>query len=209
MPAPPTLKIAEIFAGVQGEGLRLGRPAIFVRLAGCNLRCRFCDTKYARSGGRPMTVEAVAAAVKRLARAWPAGWICLTGGEPFVQPIGPLVDRFRADGFRVQVETNGTIFRDVRLDWLTISPKPLRYDVSPEFFGLADEVKLVVSKELTLSALRRIRTAFPAYVAVFLQPESNKRESRAKALRLFRRALAEGLTDVRLGIQLHRVYGLR
>jgi 7-carboxy-7-deazaguanine synthase len=209
MPAPHTLKIAEIFASVQGEGLRLGRPAVFVRLAGCNLRCPFCDTKYARRGGRAMTVEAVAATVARLGKSWPAGWICLTGGEPFTQPIGPLVDRFHANGFRVQVETNGTIFQDARLDWVTVSPKPPRYGVSPEFFGLANEVKLVVSKELTMASVRRVRASFPAYVAVFLQPESNKAGSRAKALRFLRRALSEELGDVRLGLQLHRVFGLR
>jgi len=209
MPAPHTLKIAEIFAGVQGEGLRLGRPAIFVRLAGCNLRCPFCDTKYARRGGRPMTIEAVAAAVKRLGRSWPAGWICLTGGEPLAQPVGPLIDRFHKDGRRVQIETNGTIFQDAGFDWATISPKPPRYGAAPEFAGLAREVKLVVSKELDLAAIRRVRALFPGAIPVFLQPESNKAASRAKAVRLLRRALSEEIGDVRLGIQLHRVFGLR
>ncbi len=209
MPAPPTLKIAEIFAGVQGEGLRLGRPAIFVRLAGCNLRCSFCDTKYARRSGRPMTIDGVAAAVGRLRKSWPAGWICLTGGEPFTQPIGPLIDRFHGDGLQVQVETNGTIFQDGGFDWTTVSPKPPRYDVAPEFPGLAREVKLVVSKELNAAAVRRVRALFPAGIPIFLQPESNKAESRAKAVRLLRRSLKEGLGDIRLGIQLHRVFGLR
>ncbi|MHB8055894.1 MAG: 7-carboxy-7-deazaguanine synthase QueE [Candidatus Aminicenantales bacterium] len=209
MPAPPTLKIAEIFAGVQGEGLRLGRPAIFVRLAGCNLRCPFCDTKYARRGGRPMTIDAVAADVGHRRRTWPAGWICLTGGEPFTQPIGPLINRFHDDGLQVQVETNGSIFQDVGFDWATISPKPPRYEVAPEFPGRAREVKLVVSKELNLAAVRRVRMLFPAGLPVFLQPESNRAESRAKALRLLRRSLEEGLGDIRLGIQLHRFFGLR
>lgn len=156
-----------------------------------------------------MTVEAAAAAVKRLAKTWPAGWICLTGGEPLTQPIGPLVDHLHADGFRVQVETNGTIFQETRIDWVTVSPKPPRYGVSPEFAGRANEVKLVVSKELTLPVLRRVRTAFPAFIPVLLQPESNKPESRARALRLLGKTLGENLGDVRLGIQLHKVYGLR
>jgi len=156
-----------------------------------------------------MTVEAVAATVARLEKSWPAGWVCLTGGEPFAQSVEPLIDRLHADGFRIQVETNGTVFQDARFDWVTVSPKPPRYNVSPEFTGLANEVKLVVSKELTMAALRKVRASFPAFVAVILQPESNKPESRAKAFRLLRRALSEGLADVRLGIQLHRVFGLR
>lgn len=209
MPGRPTLKIAEIFAGIQGEGLRMGRPAVFVRLAGCNLRCSFCDTKSAWSGGRLMTVAAVAAEVKKTRRPWSGEWICLTGGEPFTQDIGPLAERLRAEGFRIQVETNGTIFKDVPLDWLTVSPKPPGYDAAPEIRVRAREVKLVVSRELTLPAVGRVRAAFPAAVPVFLQPESNRPESRDRAVRLLRRASARGLGDIRLGVQLHRVFGLR
>lgn len=209
MPAPHTLKIAEIFASVQGEGLRLGRPAIFVRLAGCNLRCPFCDTKTAWRGGRTMTVEAVAATVARLGKSWPAGWVCLTGGEPFTQPLGRLIDLFHQEGLWVQVETNGMIFQDAGFDWATISPKPPDYSVAADFPGLAREVKLVVSRDLAFASLRRVRALFPASVPIFLQPESNKAESRARAFRLLRRALSEGLADVRLGIQLHRIFGLR
>ncbi len=209
MPGQPTAKIAEIFAGIQGEGLRLGRPALFVRLAGCNLRCSFCDTKNAWSGGRTMTVEAIAAALKRNRKDWSGDWICLTGGEPLTQDIGPLVDRFHRDGFRIQVETNGTIFQDHALDWVTVSPKPPRYEVAPGFPGRTREVKLVVSGELTLPAVRRVRADFSASVPIFLQPDSNRGESRERAVRLLKRALAEGLGEIRLGAQLHRIFGLR
>jgi organic radical activating enzyme len=208
MPLQPTLKIAEIFSGIQGEGLRLGRPAVFVRLVGCNLRCSFCDTKNAWRGGQAMTVAAIAARVGHIAKRWPAGWICLTGGEPFVQDIGPLVERLHRDGFRLQVETNGTIPSDAAFDWVTVSPKPPAYDAAPEFRQAAREVKLVVSRELTLSVVRRIRSEFPAAVPIFLQPESNRPESRMRAVRLLNRALGERIADVRLGIQLHKVYGL-
>jgi organic radical activating enzyme len=209
MPPPPTLKIAEIFASVQGEGLRLGRPTLFVRLAGCNLRCSFCDTKSARQGGRTMTIDDVLIALTKRRRTWPADWVCLTGGEPFAQEIEPLVERLHRDGFEVQSETNGTIYRDCGIDWLTVSPKPPRYEVAAEFLGSAREVKLVVSKPMTFAVLGRVRSNFPAEIPLFLQPESNKPESRARAARLLRRSLAKGLPDVRLGIQLHRVFGLR
>jgi len=209
MPPQPTLKITEIFASIQGEGLGLGRPTLFVRLTGCNLRCSFCDTKSAWRRGRKMTIDEILSALAKQRRTWPSDWVCLTGGEPFAQEIDPLVKRLHQDGFHIQVETNGTIYRDCGIDWPTVSPKPPRYEVAAEFLKSAREVKLVVSKEMTFAVLGRIRASFPAEIPLFLQPESNRPESRARATRLLRRSLAERLPDVRLGIQLHRIFGLR
>ncbi len=137
----------------------------------------------------------------------PSGWICLTGGEPFAQAVGPLVEQLRQSGFRLQVETNGTIPAGPSFDWVTVSPKPPDYDVVPEFRQTAREVKLVVSRELSFAALRRVRSEFPSSVPVILQPESNRPESRARAVRLLERSLRETMPDIRLGIQLHKVYG--
>ena len=97
MPQPPTLKIAEIFPSVQGEGLRQGEPTIFVRFAGCNLRCAFCDTKYARSGGTDASVEEIVGPRREpCAKRYPARGSCLTGGEPYAQNLGALIRRLRA-----------------------------------------------------------------------------------------------------------------
>jgi 7-carboxy-7-deazaguanine synthase len=209
MPRPHILKIAETFASFQGEGARQGEPTIFVRLAGCNLACAFCDTKPARTGGRPASVSGIVARVERLKKSFPAAWVCLTGGEPMFQDIGPLVAALKKAGFRLQIETNGTIYRPVGADRVTVSPKPPRYEVDPSFRKLAAEVKLVVSRDLALPAVVRVRKAFPAGTPVFLQPESNAPWSRAKAARLAGAALRAGLGNVRLSLQLHKVYGMR
>src|SRR5674476_1002413 len=124
MPRPPTLKTTEIFASVQGEGLRQGEPTIFVRLAGCNLRCGFCDTKKAWRGGREISVEKIAEKVLRLRTEYPTTWVCLTGGEPLAQNVRPLLLRLHAEGFRVQIETNGTFPPAPLADWHSVSPKP-------------------------------------------------------------------------------------
>ena len=208
MPPRPTLRIAEIFGSFQGEGLRAGEATIFVRLAGCNLRCPFCDTKGARRGGRPMSPGRVAAAALSLQRRWPASWVDITGGEPTLQDLGPLVDGLRAAGFSVQVETNGTGNLPPAVDWVSVSPKPPRYEAIPSLRGRASEVKLVATRDLTLAVVERLRREFPSRIPVVLQAQSNAPWSRAKAARLVR-AVRMGWTNVRLGLQLHRLYGFR
>jgi len=209
MPQPPTLKIVEIFASVQGEGLRQGEPTIFIRLAGCNLRCSFCDTKYAWTGGKTATPSRVLAKVRALRKRFPADWACLTGGEPFLQDIGLLVDGLKKEGLKVQVETNGRNFRQLAADWLTVSPKPAGYGYHPRFKRLAREVKLVVSKTLTFETVRRLRQEFPGTVPILLQPESNAAWSSAKGRRLLDRALKQGLKNIRLSVQLHTIFNMR
>jgi len=209
MPRRPTLRIVEVFPSIQGEGLRQGEPTIFDRLAGCRLRCDFCDTKYAWEGGREMSPDEVRDLVQDLREKFPAGWVSLTGGEPFLQDLRRLARLLRREGLKIQVETSGTRHCPLAVDWLTVSPKPGSYRVAPEFIKKAREVKLVVSRDLTLGAVRKVRLSFPAATPVILQPESNRLWSRKRALRMLNEALAEGLTNIRVLLQLHKVLGLR
>jgi len=209
MRRPPTLKTTEIFASVQGEGLRQGEPTIFVRLAGCNRRCCFCDTKKAWRGGRETPVERIVEKIGRLRLDSPTEWVCLTGGEPLAQDVGPLVRRLREEGLKVQVETNGTFPPEPEADWLTVSPKPPDYDVHPGFLKRSREVKLVVCRTLTLDAVRTMRKSFPPEIPLILQPQSNALWSRKKALKILEDAGRSGLTGIRLSVQLHKVFGLR
>lgn len=209
MPQRPTLKIVEIFPSIQGEGLRQGEPTIFVRLAGCRLRCSFCDTKYAWEGGRDMSPEEVAEAIKRIRLRFPARWVSLTGGEPFLQDLRRLVRLIRKEGLKIQVETSGTRHCPLAADWLTVSPKPKDYRVAPEFIRKAREVKLVVSRDLTFAAVRKVRRSFPDATPVILQPESNRAWSRRLALRILHEGLAAGLPNIRVSLQLHKILGLR
>lgn len=209
MRRPPTLKTTEIFASVQGEGLRQGEPTIFVRLAGCNRRCAFCDTKKAWRGGRELALDGILAEVGRLHEARPSAWVCLTGGEPLAQNVRPLVVRLQEAGFKVQVETNGTFPPEPRADWHTVSPKPPDYDFHPGFRKRAREVKLIVCRSLTLDVVRAMRAAFPAATPLILQPQSNSAWSRKRALALLEGAARAGLDGIRLSVQLHKVYGIR
>jgi len=206
---PPTLKTTEIFASVQGEGLRQGEPTIFVRLSGCNRRCSFCDTKKAWRGGRETPVDKIVGEIGRLRLDSPAEWVCLTGGEPLAQDVRPIVRRLHEAGLKVQVETNGTFPPEPEADWITVSPKPPDYDFHPGFLKRAREVKLVVCRALTLDAVRTLRRSFPPAVPFILQPQSNAPWSRKKALKVLEDATRMGLSNIRVSVQLHKVYGLR
>ena len=98
------MRITEIYASIQGETQYAGIPCTLVRTTGCDLRCSYCDTTYAFSGGREMTVAEVMLAVRRLG----LSAVALTGGEPMLQAeIGVLAERLVREGFRVTLETSG------------------------------------------------------------------------------------------------------
>jgi len=100
------LKVIEIFASIQGESSLQGLPCVFVRLSGCNLRCRYCDTAYAYDGGEEMTIAEI---IERVSAHF-ISFSCITGGEPLLQEATPgLAGELIARGFRVSVETNGSI----------------------------------------------------------------------------------------------------
>jgi 7-carboxy-7-deazaguanine synthase len=104
------LKVNEIFYGIQGESSYTGRPCVFVRLTGCNLRCTYCDTQYAYSEGEEMELEEIMLKVS----SYRCNLVEITGGEPLIQEETPgLIDRLLEDGFEVLLETNGS--RDISI----------------------------------------------------------------------------------------------
>jgi 7-carboxy-7-deazaguanine synthase len=131
--------VKEIFLTLQGEGAHAGRAAVFCRFAGCNLWngreedrasaiCRFCDTDFVGTdgtlGGRYASADDLA---DLIAGQWTGGkanrYVVLTGGEPLLQVDAPLIAALHARGFKVAVETNGTIEAPEGLDWICVSPK--------------------------------------------------------------------------------------
>ena len=136
-----TYSVKEIYYTLQGEGARTGRPAVFLRFAGCNLWsgreqhresavCRFCDTDFVGTdgpgGGKFESARELASAV---AAKWPGDtalnnpYVVCTGGEPLLQLDAAAVDALHASGFEVGVESNGTVAAPAGIDWLCVSPK--------------------------------------------------------------------------------------
>lgn len=133
-----TYSVKEMFYTLQGEGARAGRPAVFMRFAGCNLWsgreedrakaiCQFCDTQFVGTdgdgGGKFEHAEDLARAAAAL---WPGGgapYVVCTGGEPSLQLDAPLIDALHAAGFEIAIETNGTLPTPAGVDWICVSPK--------------------------------------------------------------------------------------
>lgn len=137
-----TFSVKEIYYTLQGEGAQTGRPAVFLRFAGCNLWsgreedradaiCQFCDTDFFGTGGPGGGKFAQAAELASAVQAvWPRGtsaisrpWVVCTGGEPLLQLDEPLITALHARGFEVAIETNGTIAAPPGIDWICVSPK--------------------------------------------------------------------------------------
>jgi len=134
-----TYSVKEIFYTLQGEGANAGRPAVFCRFSGCNLWtgreadrssavCQFCDTDFVgtdgENGAKFKTAAELAAKVASL---WPEGegyrFVVCTGGEPLLQMDAAIIDALHAEGFKIAIETNGTLPVPAGIDWVCVSPK--------------------------------------------------------------------------------------
>lgn len=201
--------VHEIFLTAQGEGANLGRVAVFIRFAGCNLWsgreedrataiCRFCDTSF-RGGQSYANAQALAAEAASLWQGDPAHrFAVLTGGEPLLQVDAPLLDALRAQGFRTAIETNGTIALPAPIDWVCVSPKA----GAPLVLTKADELKLVYPQA---GAAPELFADFPAthrWLSPMDGPDIAANTAQAAA-----HCLAH--PHWRLNIQAHKAWGMR
>ena len=212
-----TYSVKEIYYTLQGEGAQSGRPAVFLRFAGCNLWsgreqhrvqavCRFCDTEFVGTdgpgGGKFETAAALAVAVSEL---WPADaegaipYVVCTGGEPLLQLDAGLIAALHTAGFEVGVESNGTLVAPDGIDWLCISPK----GSAPLVQRSGHELKLVYPQE-EAEAQPENFVDLP-FRHFFLQPldDANRDENT-------RRAIEYCLRHPRwkLSVQSHKVLGI-
>lgn len=217
--------VTEIFKSIQGEGTRAGRPCIFVRLTGCNLRCTWCDTAYAFHGGQKMSVDDVVERVERLnelSSGESAGvpLVELTGGEPLLQEeIYPLAERLLGAGYTVMVETSGERFiGKLPKEVIRIVDVKCPDSGEPDTFdrnNLAelnerDEVKFVISSrsdyEFARDFTREHRLDERVHDVLF-SPVNEDPHGKWQGLeprQLVEWMLEDGLS-VRLGLQLHKI----
>ena len=191
------IRISEIFGPtIQGEGILIGEPTVFVRTGGCDYRCSWCDTLHAvdsafRHEWKPMSAEAIMAEVERLSGGKPL-LVSLSGGNPAIQNLGPLIALGKTKGYRFALETQGSIAQDwfADLDVLTLSPKPpssemdtdwAKLDACVKAGGAAQiALKCVVFDEADYAYAREVSARFP-HLSMTLQPGNHKSEGEAEA----------------------------
>jgi len=206
------MKISEIFYSIEGEGIEIGRPEVFIRLSGCNLRCTWCDTKYALENGKEMSLEEIIQEVGK----YPCKSVSITGGEPLLQrkELLELVRQLKGLGYWVQINTNGTIF-DVEIfrsvDLVTMDCKcpssGMESDLgllkrTEDLFAPKSQFKFVISdekdyryaKNVVLSSLKRSPN-------VIFQPEWNSRTFISKLIDLVK----EDNLNVRIILQQQKI----
>jgi 7-carboxy-7-deazaguanine synthase len=156
------MRVSEVFYSLQGEGMLAGTPSVFVRLAGCALRCRWCDTKYAWdfSAGQDYEPSQIIEEISR----WPCRFVVLTGGEPMTGPdfsarpgLVELTHRLKEAGKHITIETAGVLFvPDLACDLMSISPKLANSAPGPSSHGKDHD-----PARFDVEAIRRLIGAYP------------------------------------------------
>ncbi len=201
-----TLDVQAIFPTLQGEGPYAGWPAVFVRLGGCNLACEFCDTEFESFSS--FSVADIVHEVK--AKAGRAMLVVITGGEPLRQPIAPLCTALIGAGFKIQIETNGTLWRELPQEVEIIcSPKNTGKgyaSIRPDVLARTRALKFIISEQA--EGYRDIADVGQgADIPVYVQPmdEYDLAKNAANLKRATEIAMQKGC---RLSLQLHKIAGI-
>jgi len=202
-----TIRINEIFYSIQGEGIQIGIPTVFIRTQGCNLSCSWCDTIYARDfeNGKDMKISGIIKNVKN----YPAKYVCVTGGEPLLQKnVKVLINRLLKLGYNVNLETNGSLaLKDlpkklfVSMDVKCPSSKmEKRMDFANiKLLKKTDQMKFVLKDKKDYDYAKNIIKKYkPRCNAIFMPVEGTD------VKRLATNVLKDGL-NVRVLIQLHKL----
>lgn len=191
----------ETFTSVQGEGVYTGVPSFFVRLAGCDVGCVWCDVKESWDKEKhplisveKLVEDAVASGVKT---------VIVTGGEPTMHDLAPLTEALRNVGLRIHLETSGTHKLTGLFDWITFSPKKFKAPLQ-EYFQLSSELKVVIFHKSDFAWSSELAIKMNEGAALYMQPEWDKREENLPLI--FDWVLKN--PHWRVGLQIHKYIGV-
>ena len=199
------MKINEIFFSIEGEGKNAGLPTIFIRTTGCNLRCSYCDTKYAYFEGKEMELAQILKKVKK----WKCKRVCITGGEPLLQnDLLSLIDILLSEKYEIKIETNGSIdisgliikdiiiSLDIKCPSSGMHKEMIMENIS--FLRPCDELKFIIGNREDYEYAKGIIKKYSPKCEVVFQPVWGKAKKLADWI-------LNDEIDARLSLQIHKI----
>ena len=201
------MKINEIFYSLQGEGKWTGLPNIFIRTSGCNLRCTYCDTKYAYNDGTEISLDEILNKISK----YPCKYVCITGGEPLLQEETlNLIDVLLKKDYKICLETNGSInirklskkksliiSLDIKCPSSNMQDKTNIDNIS--FLKKLDQLKFIIKDKNDYNYAKKIIKKYKPSCTVFFQPVW-----KTNPMVLAKWIINDGM-NVRLGLQIHKI----
>jgi 7-carboxy-7-deazaguanine synthase len=201
------MKINEIFFSIQGEGKWSGLPSIFIRTTGCNLRCSFCDTKYAYYSGEEISLNQIISRIEK----YPSKNISITGGEPLLQTdIYDLIKNLLEKKYSICIETNGTIditdltkmksvliSLDIKCPSSNMNGK--NYLKNIKLLRETDQIKFIIKDKVDYKYSKKVLLQYKPICDIYFQPVWG-----VKPKFLANLILKDGL-KIKLGLQLHKI----
>jgi len=196
------LPLIEKFYTLQGEGFHTGKAAFFIRIGGCDIGCRWCDSKYSWTFGRDTLVETEALANEIIESGHKD--VVVTGGEPMMYNLDLFTGLLREAGIKTYLETSGTHPLTGKWDWICLSPKPHQPPL-PEYFASAQELKVIIydlDQDLEWAETNAKKVLKSTYL--YLQPEwSRRKENTPKIIEYIKKH-----PEWKLSVQLHKYLGI-
>ena len=197
-------QLNEIFCSLQGEGVWTGTPMVFIRLAGCSMGCKFCDTDLGENFRADETEI-----IHRVKQYKKVRIVVLTGGEPLEQDCGTLIRLLHLEGYHVHLETNGfwkvpsSSMGEIP-DWITVSPKST--DLDGEIIQLADETKFLCGQPGWVELIEEVMSVYSPYRAerLWIMPVADGRQINWQNVELAK-AYCLANPDFSLCMQLHKI----
>jgi len=192
----------ETFYSIQGEGNYQGHAAFFIRLAGCDVGCVWCDVKESWDANKhaERSVESLLQEVKQTA----ASIVIITGGEPLMYDCLPLTEALQQAGYKTHVETSGAYPLSGKWDWVCVSPKKFKVPLD-SVLAQADELKVVVFNKTDIAWALQHAEKVNSTCLLFLQPEWSKEKEMLPLMTAF---IQENPTW-KLSLQIHKYMGVR
>ena len=201
------MKINEIFYSIQGEGKWTGLPNVFIRTSGCNLRCTYCDTKYAYENGKEISIQKIVSEIKK----YDCKNICITGGEPLLQKdILKLIDQLLSLKYNICIETNGSInikdllekkhiliSMDIKCPSSNMDEKMFFKNIS--MLRTEDQLKFIINDKKDYDYAKKVIVKYKPECFIFLQPVWGTN------IKKLAHWIIKDKLNVRLGLQLQKI----